>query len=130
LALLGFAGQRWRRTVRARAITRQETERERREGMAEGCAEHRQSSFGREYWLRRCEGFRVEGPGGRLGHVKGIRLGSSADPEALEVGAGLLGRRRLLIAVSEIAEIVPEEERFLTLRGHPRLLATESVEED
>jgi hypothetical protein len=87
----------------------------------------RQSSLGREYWLRRCEGFRVEGPGGRVGYVRGIRFGSEADPEALEVGAGLLGRRRLLIPVSEVAQILPEERRLI-LHGHPRLLASEQVE--
>jgi hypothetical protein len=105
-----------------------ETEGERDEGMQVEGAEHRQSSFGREYWLRRSEGFRVEGPGGRVGQVRGIRFGSCADPEVLEVGAGLLGRRRLLIAVSEVSEVLPEERRLI-LRGHPRLLATESVEE-
>jgi hypothetical protein len=97
--------------------------------MSEEYVEHRQSSFGRDYWLRRCEGFRVEGPGGRVGQVRGIRFGSSADPEVLEVGAGLLGRRRLLIAVSEVAEVVHEERRLI-LRGHPRLLETENVGEE
>jgi hypothetical protein len=57
--------------------------------MAEGST-HRESSFGREYWLRRCEGFRVEGPGGGVGQVRAIRFGSSADPGVLEVG----GRER------------------------------------
>jgi hypothetical protein len=97
--------------------------------MAGEGAEHRQSSFGREYWLRRCEGFRVEGPGGRVGHVRGIRFGSSADPEVLEVGAGLLGRRRLLIEVSEVAQIVSNERRII-LRGHPRLLGTAGIDEE
>jgi lactoylglutathione lyase len=40
----------------------------------------------------------------------------------LEVSAGLLGRRRLLIEVAEVAQILPEE-RTLILRGHPRLLS-------
>ena len=91
-------------------------------------AEHSRSSFGRDYWLRRCEGFRVEGPGGRIGHVKGIRFGSSAEPEVLEVRAGLLGRRTLLIDVSDIGEILPEQ-RSLSLRESPRLLGTEPLED-
>ena len=100
---------------------------ERQGVMVEERAGHRQSSFGRDYWLRRCDGFRVEAPGGRIGYVNGIRFGSSADPEVLEVGAGLLGRRRLLIAVSEVAQILPEERRLI-LRRSPRLLGSERAD--
>jgi hypothetical protein len=76
--------------------------------MAVGDAQHRQSSFGLDYWLRRCEGFRVDGPDGRIGHVRGICFGDAAEPEALEVRAGLLGRRTLLIPTADIVEAVPE----------------------
>jgi hypothetical protein len=57
--------------------------------MAVGDQEHRQSSFGLDYWLRRCEGFRVDGPDGRIGHVRGIRFGDAAEPKAFEVRAGI-----------------------------------------
>jgi hypothetical protein len=95
--------------------------------MTEKGAEHRQSSFGREYWLRRCEGFRVEGPGGRVGDVKGIRFGSSADPEVLEVGAGLLGRRRLLISVADVETIIPDERRLILREARVSSAASRSM---
>jgi hypothetical protein len=93
--------------------------------MAVGDAAHRQSSFGLDYWLRRCEGFRVDGPDGRIGHVRGIRFDDAAEPNALEVRAGLLGRRTLLIPAADIVKAVPEERRLL-LAGSPRLLGSES----
>ena len=65
--------------------------------MAVGDAGHRQSRFGLDYWLRRCEGFRVDGPAGRSGHVRGIRFGDAAEPKALEVRAG---RDELLLRLS------------------------------
>jgi hypothetical protein len=96
--------------------------------MANERREHSRSSFGRDYWLRRCEGFRVDGPGGRIGQVRGIRFGSSAEPEVLEVRAGFLGRRTLLIDVSDVATILAEQ-GSLILRHSPRLLGTEPVED-
>jgi hypothetical protein len=80
------------------------------------------SSYGREYWLRRCEGFIVETPTKRIGRVSGTRFGeASNEPEVLEVRAGLFGRTRLLISVADIADIDPEERR-LALADPPRLL--------
>ena len=35
------------------------------------------SSYDRGYWLRRCEGFLVETPTKRIGHVTGIRYGET-----------------------------------------------------
>jgi hypothetical protein len=87
-------------------------------------AEHSRSSFGLDYWLRRCEGFRVDGPGGRIGRVCGVRFGTYAQPEVLEVQAGLLGRRMFLIPASDVVEAVPEERR-LVLVDRPRLLGSE-----
>jgi hypothetical protein len=52
------------------------------------------SSYGGEYWLRRCEGFLVETPTKRLGRVSGIRYGETTNElEVLEVRAGCLKRR-------------------------------------
>ena len=93
-----------------------------------GEGEQSQSNFGRDYWLRRCEGFRVEAPSGRIGHVRGIRFGRTAEPEVLEVRAGLLGRRTLLIPVSDIEEILPEE-RLLRLGESPHVLESRPIEE-
>jgi hypothetical protein len=79
------------------------------------------SSLGGDYWLHRCEGFRVDSPSGRIGHVTGIRFDSAAKPELLEVRAGLLGRRLLLIPVGQIEEIRPEQ-KLIRLGGLPQLV--------
>src|SRR5437867_2687612 len=41
----------------------------------------RNSSYGPEYWLHRCEGFRVESPEGEIGTVRGLRFQGSLEPE-------------------------------------------------
>jgi hypothetical protein len=52
----------------------------------------------------------VETPTKRIGRVAGIRYGErSNEPAVLEVRAGFLGRRLLLISVDEIAEIAPKQ---------------------
>jgi hypothetical protein len=83
----------------------------------------RRSSYGREYWLRRCEGFLVETPTRRIGRVIGIRYGEATnEPEVLEVRAGLFGRTVLLIGVQDIERILPEKRRLL-LGDPPRPLS-------
>jgi hypothetical protein len=80
----------------------------------EGSSDPRRSTYGRGYWLRRCEGFLVETPTKRIGRVAGIRYGErSNEPAMLEVRAGFLGRRLLVISVDEIAEIAPEASRIV-----------------
>jgi hypothetical protein len=67
--------------------------------------------FDREYWLRHCEGYRVDGVEGRLGFVDSIR--EEADGAALlAVRAGRLGRRLLLVRARDVAFIVPRAERI------------------
>jgi hypothetical protein len=79
------------------------------------------SSYGREYWLRRCEGFLVETPTKRLGRVTGIRYGETTnEPEVLEVRAGWFGRTQLLISVEDVEDVDPERQR-LVLNDPPRL---------
>jgi hypothetical protein len=80
----------------------------------------RASGFDLDYWLCRCEGFRVESPTGRrVGLVEELRFRSRLDrPDALAVRTGLLGRRLLLFPVEDVAELVPREER-LVLRTAP-----------
>jgi len=71
------------------------------------------SSYGRDYWLRRCEGFVVETPSKRIGRVTGVRFGEGTnEPEVLEVRAGFFGRTRLLISADDVVEIQPEEKRL------------------
>jgi len=79
-----------------------------------GSSDPRRSTYGRAYWLRRCEGFFVETSGKRIGRVAGIRYGErSNEPAVLEVRAGIFGRKVLLISVDDIAEIAPESRRVI-----------------
>jgi uncharacterized coiled-coil protein SlyX len=70
------------------------------------------------YWLRRCEGFVVRDGSGAVGVVESVRFGGDLElPETLVVGAGGRGRRRHVeIAVSELAEVDPEQ-REVVLAG-------------
>jgi hypothetical protein len=79
------------------------------------------SSLERSYSLCRCEGFWVDSPTGRIGLVEGLRFRSRIDqPDLLEVRAGLLGRRQLLIPSDHVEDIIVAEER-LVLRDTPRV---------
>jgi hypothetical protein len=87
----------------------------------------RHLSWDQDYWLCRCEGFRVDAPNGRLGLVEAVRFGARLDrPDELVVRGGLLRNRTLVVPVSEIEEVVPRQQR-LVLRcaraqgGHDQL---------
>ena len=59
-----------------------------------------------DYWLARCEGYRVLSTDGHLGTVFGVRL----DPEtgalvALRVRSGLLRRHLLIVPIDEVIGI-------------------------
>jgi len=83
----------------------------------------RRSSYGRGYWLRRCEGFLVETRTKRIGRVVGIRYGVSQDePEAIAVRAGRFSRKVFLISVNEVERVLPEERRIV-VRDPPTLLS-------
>jgi hypothetical protein len=87
----------------------------------DGATSPTRSSYGREYWLRRCEGFIVETPTKRIGRVVGIRYGeASNEPEVLEVRAGLFRRTQLLVSVDDVSELDTERQRLL-LTDPPRL---------
>jgi hypothetical protein len=76
-------------------------------------------TFDAEYWLCRCQGFSVESPAGRVGFVEGLRFRSRLErPEALAVRAGLLGRRHLVVPVSQVAETAPSKS-LIVLRAAP-----------
>jgi hypothetical protein len=78
-----------------------------------------------DYWLRRCDGFRVDSPEGRVGVVEEVRYASRCDrPDVLAVRAGLLGRLLLIVPVAEVAWILPGKEQVV-LYGSPRPTATE-----
>jgi hypothetical protein len=88
--------------------------------MASNAPRPEPSSAWRTQWLATCQGFRVEAPGHstrwRIGHVTGIRFGSSGEPELLEVRPSLLSRRLLLVRVERVEEILPEQRRLLVRR--------------
>jgi hypothetical protein len=56
-----------------------------------------------------------------------VRFGSSPEPETLEVRAGRLGRRLLLIPVAQVEQIVAAERRIV-LRASPELVGALNVE--
>jgi len=79
-----------------------------------GPGDHRRSSYGREYWLRRCEGFVVETATRRIGRVDGIRYGKSQDePEAIAVRTSRFGRNLRLVSVEDVERIDAEQRRIL-----------------
>jgi hypothetical protein len=57
----------------------------------------RRLSWDHDYWLCRCEGFRVDAPTGRLGLVEAVRFGARLDrPDELLVRAASSATARLL----------------------------------
>jgi hypothetical protein len=69
--------------------------------------------------LSRCEGFRVDSPGGPVGFVEGLRFVSRIDrPDLLEVRGGRFGRQLLVIPVDEVEEVRVGDELVL-LRSSP-----------
>jgi hypothetical protein len=61
--------------------------------------------------------------------VRGVRFGASSEPEMLEVRAGRMGRRLLLIPVEQVERIVPEP-KWIMLRASPDLVGTIDNEND
>jgi hypothetical protein len=73
--------------------------------------------------LRRCRGFRVEGPGGRIGIVERLLPSApGADPALLAVRAGRRSRLLLMVPVEEVEAILPREE--LVVIRQPRIVGT------
>jgi hypothetical protein len=95
--------------------------------MAAGPQRPRDAASNFDYWLRRCEGFRVDSPQGRVGFVEEVRYAPRCDrPDLIAVRVGLLGRLLLIVPVEEVAEILPSEERVVLHRS-PRPTATERL---
>lgn len=66
----------------------------------------------RDYWLGHCEGFRVDGPQGRVGFVETV-LGPEGEPEALLVRGGILGGRVLVVPIEAVEDVRPRAERIV-----------------
>jgi len=70
--------------------------------------------------LRHSEGFVVETPSGRFGTVEGLRGGT---PDFLVVRSGWLGRRRMMISLEDISEVLPRQKlvrlrpRYMTIQA-------------
>jgi hypothetical protein len=66
------------------------------------------------YWLTRCEGFRVDTPAGYLGVVAEVRFHSRHDrPDHLVARGGMFGNRVTIVPVSEGLQIIPGEGRII-----------------
>jgi hypothetical protein len=70
------------------------------------------------YWLRTCEGFRVDSTNGRVGIVEEVRISSDKRPEALAVRTGLFRTRLEIVPVGDIESVIPRRKRVL-LRPAP-----------
>lgn len=66
--------------------------------------------------LRHTEGFAVESPAGRCGTVEGFRGGGAGGTsDFLVIRSGLLGRRRTMISVEDISDVLPRQ-KLIRLR--------------
>ncbi len=72
------------------------------------------STRDRVYWLRECHGFAVVAGARRVGIVDEVVFGKDTTiPEHLLVRSGLFRRRRRLIPVTQIDEILPSRKRVV-----------------
>jgi hypothetical protein len=70
-------------------------------------------AFDTDYWLCRCEGFEVDTPEGRLGIVEWLVFRSRHDrPDALGVQTGHVLHRSIVVAVSNVESVLPEQGRI------------------
>jgi hypothetical protein len=60
-----------------------------------------------DYWLRNCQGFRVEAGGRKLGVVDDVLFGRHSEPATLLVRTGLFRLGLRAISVAEIETIEP-----------------------
>ena len=70
------------------------------------------------YWLRNCQGFRVEVAGKKIGVVDDVLFGRHSEPATLLVRTGLFRLGLRAISVDEIETIDPRSLR-ITLRRAP-----------
>ncbi len=76
--------------------------------------------FGRDYWLSRCVGFRVDWPADGRGTVEEVRFGSRHDrPDVLVVRVGGRLRPRRLLVPAEAVDALSPRERRISLGSDP-----------
>jgi hypothetical protein len=69
------------------------------------------------YWLRRCQGFRVDSEGRRIGIVEDVLYGAEHDrPSAFLVRTGIFKRKLEAISLEHVEAIYLREQR-LSLRA-------------
>ena len=69
-----------------------------------------------EYWVRHCEGFRVDSPRRRLGVVERVAAEDAMDgAEVVAVRTRGLRSRTLTVALEDIVEVRPSECRLIVL---------------
>jgi hypothetical protein len=68
------------------------------------------------YWLRNCQGFRVEFEGRKLGVVDDVLFGRQSEPATLLVRTGLFRLGLRAISVDEIETIDPQNLRITLKR--------------
>ena len=69
-----------------------------------------------DYWLRNCQGFRVEAEGQKLGVVDDVLFGQRSEPATLLVRTGLFRLGLRAIPVREIESLDPQGLR-ITLKA-------------
>jgi hypothetical protein len=67
------------------------------------------------YWLSHADGFRVDGPNGRIGTV----LRSSESTRTLTLRVGLFRSRELRVGFADVEDVRPRQQR-LVLQSDPR----------
>lgn len=73
-----------------------------------------------DYWLHHCDGFRVDGPDGRIGVVDHVEHSFEADaPDVVAVASGLWRIRMSRIPLTDVVEVQPGRGR-LVVRGGDR----------
>ena len=66
------------------------------------------------YWLRHCDGFRVDGPNGRIGVVDHVEQGGEADvPDIMAVASGLWRIRLSRIPLADVVQVDPGRRRVV-----------------
>jgi hypothetical protein len=65
------------------------------------------------YWLRTCEGFRVDSDNGRIGVVEEVHLSPGREAQALAVRTGLFRTRVEIVPVSDVERVLPRKKRVL-----------------
>ena len=69
-----------------------------------------------DYWLRHCEGFRVESDRRRLGVVECVAADDALEgADVVAVRTGGLRSRRVMVALDDVVEVRPSECRLIVL---------------